>query len=133
MTIKFESKLNFAVKIEPKPEGGFVAHSESPPFHVEGATRDEVMGKVRDEIAKTAGPEIAAMLAGKLGTHTETHFKFSVNKNTGESLSEASTPSTPVIDTGVSYGAGSGSLLTALWKPLVLVGIAIIIWLLLRR
>ena len=130
MGIEFKTKVNFVIKIEPKPGGGFVAHSEHPPFHAEGATREEVEGKVRDEVAKAVGPRLAGMLVqGLQGPHVESHTKFSFKLNKGGSEDES-----PVLvsDTSSPFESGSGSLLSSVWKILVVAGIAIIIWMLVQ-
>ena len=128
--MEFKSRVNFAVKIEPKPGGGFVAHSENPPFHAEGETREEVEGKVRDEVAKIVGPKLAGMLVrGIPGVHVEKNVTFSINKSSGEFQAEPSPPAL-VSDTSSPFDTGSSSLLSSVWKVLVIAGIAIIIWLL---
>ncbi len=117
-------------KIEEKPGGGFVARSDNPADElIEGATKEEVQEKIKAKFAAAVGPAIAAELnALKPSTQvhtTSTKFSFNLSK-AHEAPEIESTTSTPI-------DAGGGSMLSAAWKIAVLVGIAILIWLLLHR
>lgn len=85
-----ESHLNFKFrfKIEPKPEGGFVARAEESDISVEGATKEEVEQKILDKLGDVAGPQVSAALKGlsladlkknEGGIHVEKKFKVIIN------------------------------------------------------
>ncbi len=57
-----ESRQTLRVKIESKPDGGFVAVSPNPQLNFEGATREEVENKVRAQLVVILGPQVAGML-----------------------------------------------------------------------
>ena len=57
-----ESHREFAFKIEPKAEGGFVSTSDNPELACEGATREEVEREVLEKIGALGGPEMAALV-----------------------------------------------------------------------
>ena len=57
-----ESHLTLRVKIESKPEGGWVSTSPDPQLNFEGATREEVENKVRAQMVQILGPAVAGML-----------------------------------------------------------------------
>ncbi len=129
-----EQHFTFRWKITTKPDGGFVAVSDDPADNIEGATREEVEGKIKEKLAAALGADIAVKIdLSKPGTHVTTTKKFSF------SLGGPSTPS-PKPDlaqqestTPVPIDAGSSSMLGAVWKIALLVGVAIIIYLLLQH
>jgi len=132
-----ESHFKFSFKIEPKPEGGFIARSENPALTLEGATREEVEGKIRAKIAEIAGTDLAnALPLEKLGTgavnvNIQKKFAFSTKKPGEKPIADASPPQlgsttpAPIEPAGVS--------LATLVKVLIVVGILLTLLVLLRR
>ena len=94
-----ESHLTLRVKIEPKPEGGYVAISPNPQLNFEGATREEVENKVRAQLVAALGPQVAGMLPAnfsdpsfvrenvatpdKIQMNIKKSFSITVNKHDG--------------------------------------------------
>ena len=147
--------------IEEKPGGGFLARCEDPPDTLEAPTREEIQIKVREKIKDVMGPELAGLDLSKLPLDqsgsvvklpttariTFSLFKSGRDKPTSFQLRLGGSPD--AIKSGEEQPASfparlnagapgaiepeGSSLLSAIWKAAVLVGIAIIIWLLLRR
>lgn len=156
-----EKHFTFRYKIESKPGGGFIARSENPADTIEAATLEEMEAKMREKLAALAGPDFPGADLTQPGTQVETRvvkkFSFSLGGPSLGASSDAPAPAQlPEITPGSSEPMGGflshapppaqsqdltpgsiepvgGSLLSALWKAAVLVGIAIIIWLLLHR
>lgn len=146
--------------IEEKPGGGFLARCDDPPETVEAATREEVQAKMREKLREMTGAALSNLDFSKLPLDqpgsfgklpSTTKVTFSLFKSSGEKpLFEAALVRSPDAlkpeeeqparfparlssgSPGTIEPEGS-SLLSALWKAAVLVGIAVIIWLLLRR
>jgi hypothetical protein len=156
-----EKHFTFRYKIESKPGGGFIARTEDPADTMEAATLEEMEAKMREKLATLAGPDFPGADLTQPGTQVETRvvkkFSFSLG---GPSLGASSdapapaqlpeiTPDSSEPESGFTLGApaaagsrevapgpiepAGNSLLSALWKAAVLLGIAIIIWLLLHR
>lgn len=131
-----ERHFTFRWKIESKPGGGFQAIAENSPEVLEAETREEIEDKIRGKLVEAMGPEFAGKLELAIpGSHGTTHVekKFSITIG-----SPVRTPATPTriesqVPTPAPIDADGGSMLTAVWKIAVLIGIAIIIWLLLQR
>jgi len=132
-----ESDFKFSFKIEPKPEGGFIARSENPDWTLEGATREEVEGKIRAKIAEISGIDIAdALPLEKLGqsgvtVNIQKKFTFSSKRAGDKQIADASTgqlgsPTPAAIEP-------SGFSLTSLIKVLIVLVILLILLVLLRR
>ena len=132
-----ESHFKFSFKIEPKPEGGFIARSEDLDCTLEGATREEVEGKIRAKIAEIAGIDIANALPleklGQSGVNVNIQKKFTVSsKRAGDKqIADASTGQlesptpAPIEPPRIS--------LTTLMKVLIVLVILLIVLVLLRR
>jgi len=100
-----ESHLTLRVKIESKPDGGYVSTSPNPQLNFEGATREEVENKVRAQLVQILGPQVAGMLPqnfsdgtavreqvatpDKIKMNIKKSFNITVNKGNG-SVSEFS-------------------------------------------
>ena len=105
-----ESHLNFKYKfkIEPKPEGGFIARAEGSDVTIEGATKEEVEQKMLEKVSELAGPQLAEALKGlsaadlkKDGVHVGKKFSIRVNatKTGGAAPDQAALPgSAPALD-----------------------------------
>ena len=147
--------------IEEKPGGGFVARSENSAETLEAPTREEIQAKVSEKIKELMGPELAGLDLSRLPLDrpgsvvklpTTAKITFSLFKSGGDKPSTFQLQlggSPDAIESGkekssrfpARLNAGApgaiepegGSLLSAVWKAAVLVGIAIIIWLLLNR
>ena len=94
-----ESHTTLRVKIESKPDGGFVSVSENPQLNFEGATREEVENKVRQQLVQILGPQVAGMLPtnfsdpsfvrenvatpDKIKMNIKKSFNITVNKSNG--------------------------------------------------
>lgn len=146
--------------IEEKPGGGFLARSENSSETIEAPTREEILAKVREKI-KEVSPELAGLDLSKLPLDqpgsavklpTTTKLTFSLFRSSGDkptTLQMQLGGSPDAIEPGAEQPArfparlSAGSpgaiepegnlLLNAVWKAAVLVGIAVIIWLLLMR
>ncbi len=112
-----ETHVTYRWKIEQKPEGGFVARSDDSAETIEGATREEVEAKLKQKLASLIGPEIAKINLREPTLRWDTHIdkKFTITR-------------TSSLDP-----AGSGSLLSATWKILVVIGIVLLFLVLARR
>ena len=132
-----ESNFKFSFKIEPKPEGGFIARCDNPDWTLEGATREEVEGKIRAKIAEIAGIDIASALPleklGQAGVNVNIQKKstFSSRRAGDKPITDASTgqiesPTPAAIEP-------SGISLTTLIRVLIVLGILLILLVLLRR
>ena len=145
--------------IEEKPGGGFAARSENSAETLEAPTREEIQAKVREKIREWMGPEAALDLSklpldqpgSSVKMPTTARVTFSLLKSGGEKpasfqLQLGGAPSTtesgkkpslfpPRLKAGApgAIEPEGNSLLSAVWKAAVLVGIAVIIWLLLKR
>jgi len=128
-----ESHYKFSFKIEPKPEGGFIARCDNPDWTLEGTTREEVEGKIRAKIAEIAGAEIADRIPleklGQGGVNVNIQKKVTFKKP-GE-VASACAPELGSIAPGPIEP--SGFSLSTLMKVLVVVGILLILLVLLRR
>jgi hypothetical protein len=146
--------------IEEKPGGGFLARCDNPPETIEAATREEVQAKIREKLKELTGAALSNLDFSKLPLNqpgsvvklpSTTKVTFSLFKSGGgKPLFEAALERSPHAlkpgeedparfparlnagSPGAIEPAGS-SLLSAIWKAAVLVGIAIIIWLLLKK
>ena len=132
-----ESNFKFSFKIEPKPEGGFIARCDNPDWTLEGATREEVEGKIRAKIAEIAGIDIASALPleklGQPGVSVNIQKKStSSSRRAGDKrIADASTgqlesPTPAAIEP-------SGISLTTLIKVSIVLVILLILLVLLRR
>ena len=146
--------------IEEKPGGGFLARCDNPPETIEAATREEVQAKIREKLKELTGAALSNLDFSKLPLDppgsvvklpSTTKVTFSLFKSGGEKpLLEAAFERSPdALKPGeedrarfpARLNAGSpsaiepegGSLLSAMWKAAVVVGIGILIWLLLKR
>ncbi len=132
-----ESHVKFSWKIEPKPEGGFIARSENPGWTLEGATRDEVESKIRAKIAEIAGAETADKLAGdKLGhpgVNVNIHKKitFSLRKPGDGQAADAYAPQRQSRTPAAIEPSGFSH--STLMKVLIVVGVLLIVLVFLRR
>ena len=88
-----ESHQQFAVKITPKPEGGFVSTSDNPALVFEGATKEEVQQKVLAKIAELGGPDLAAMMRGMKpsAAGNDEQIRVTLNKKTAISFGKNKT------------------------------------------
>jgi len=132
-----ESNFKFSFKIEPKPEGGFIARCDNPDWTLEGATREEVEGKIRAKIAEIAGIDIASALPleklGQPGVSVNIQKKstFSSRRAGDKQIADASTGQlesptpAPIEPPRIS--------LTTLMKVLIVLVILLIVLVLLRR
>ena len=137
-----EKHITYRWKIESKPEGGFIARADNPADTIEAATREEIEAKIREKLAAMLGSDFSELdLSGldltKPGTHVETHVEKKFSFSLGET-SPGTPPDAPAPAQRQDVSSGSiepvgGSLLPSLWKAAVLVGIAMIIWLLLHK
>ncbi len=128
-----ERHVTYRWKIEQNPDGSFVARADDPSETIAGASREEVEAKLREKLAAVLGPEIAAKLElHQPGSHVETRFQKKISFSWGK---PGALPTAEQLEAGnpAPIGTGSGSLLSSLWKIVVLIGIAVIIWLLMRR
>jgi len=132
-----ESNFKFSFKIEPKPEGGFIARCDNPDWTLEGTTREEVEGKIRAKIAEIAKIDIANALPleklGQAGVSVNIQKKstFSSRRVGDKQITDASTgqiesPTPAAIEP-------SGISLTTLIKILIVVVILLILFVFLRR
>jgi hypothetical protein len=137
-----EKHFSFRYKIESKPGGGFIARTEDPADTMEAATLEEMEAKMREKLAALAGPEASEPDLSQLpldqpGAFVKTpmraKFTFSLGNPSSDKLASAPAPARLQAATPKSIEPAGNSLLSALWKAAVLVGIAIIIWLLLHR
>lgn len=127
-------------RIEAKPEGGFIArHAESPDEVLEADTREEIQAKVRERLKDLMGPECADLDLSKLPldqpgsvVRMPPRVKFSFSLGTPGDKPKTVRVRLPGGPSD-AIQPGGGSLLSAMWKAAVLVGIALIIWLLLHR
>jgi len=130
-----ESHFKFSFKIEPKPEGGFIARSEDLDCTLEGATREQVEGKIRAKIAEISGIDIADALPleklGQSGVNVNIQKKFTFKRAGDERIADASTGQlesptpAPIEPPRIS--------LTTLMKVLIVLVILLILLVLLRR
>ena len=130
-----ESNFKFSFKIEPKPEGGFIARSEDLDCTLEGATREQVEGKIRAKIAEISGIDIADALPleklGQSGVNVNIQKKFTFKRAGDERIADASTGQlesptpAPIEPPRIS--------LTTLMKVLIVLVILLILLVLLRR
>ena len=128
--------------VEARPGGGFIARSDDPSDAIEAETREEIEAKLGEKMAsllksEAPGLDVSQLSLGRPGHLLETpmraKFTFTLGGPSSEALPEAAKPATRRdVPPGAIEPAGS-SLLSAIWKAAVLVGIAIIIWLLLNR
>jgi hypothetical protein len=147
--------------IEEKPGGGFIARGDNPPEIIEGATREEVQVRIREKLKELTGAALSNLDFSKLpldqpGSVVKlpmtAKITFSLFRSGGEKPTtfEAVLGGSPdALKSGeekpsrfqARLNAGSPgaiepegtSLLSAMWRAAVLVGIAVIIWLLLKR
>ena len=130
-----ESHFKFSFKIEPKPEGGFIARSEDSALTLEGATREEVEEKIRAKITEITGTDLASVLPlDKLGTgavSVNIQKKFAFKQPGEKQIADASagqiegpTPA-PIGPSGIS--------LATLVKALIVLVVVLILLVLLRR
>ena len=113
-----------------------MAVSEDPPERLEAETREELEGKVREKLVAAMGPEFAAKLELAIpGSQPATHIQKKFSITIGNPVRIPATPTViqSEVPTPAPIDAGGGSMLTALWKIAVLIGIALVIWLLLRK
>ena len=132
-----EKHITYRWKIESKPEGGFIARADNPADTIEAATREEIEAKIREKLVALLGSDFSGLDLTQPGTHVETDgekkFSFSLGQPGSGKPSDAPAPAQLQDVSPGSIGPVGESLLPALWKAAVLVGIAIIIWLLLHR
>ena len=147
--------------IEEKPGGGFLARCQDPPETIEAATREEIQAKVREKVKEVMGPELAGLDLSKLPLDqsgsvvklpTTAKLTFSLFRSGGDKPTTfqmqlggspdaiepgeeqpARFPARLNVSSPSAIEPEGSSLLSAIWKAAVLVGIAVIIWLLLRR
>jgi len=94
---------NFTDRIEPKPEGGFIAHaSDSTLPLLEAATRDELQQKIQANITTAL-----ASTFPQLGLPKDEHsakFSFHIeHRPDGSYAIHSADPNTPVIEGGTSH------------------------------
>ena len=126
--------------IEEKPGGGFLARCQDPPETIEAATRGEIQARIRERLKDLMGPAFSDLDLSKLpldqpGSVVKTPMRAKFTFSLGTPGTEKPINLQPRLQDG-SPGAiesKGSSLLSAMWKAAVLVGIAIIIWLLLKR
>lgn len=89
----------FVYRIEPKPEGGFIAHASDPSIPpLEAPTREELQQKIQAAI----GASLAAQFPGlKLPLNQETKFNFHIESKPGGTFTihSADPSATPVEGT----------------------------------
>jgi len=98
----------FRYRIEPKPEGGFIARAEESAESIEGATREEVQQKLDDKLTLVVGEmlhndTLTQMVGEMLHDHKKVgaaEFKLGgaqirVNVTTTSSTNRLSQPATP--------------------------------------
>ena len=137
-----EKHVTFRWRIEAKPEGGFIARSDDPADTLEAATREEIEAKIRERLVAVMGSGLSELDLSGLdlthpATHVETHverkFSFSPGEPSPGTPSDAPPPAQLQYPSPGAIEPTGSSLLSAVWKAAVLVGIVIIIWLLLHR
>jgi predicted RNase H-like HicB family nuclease len=96
----------FSYRIEPKPEGGFVAKPAEPGLPtIEGATREEVQQKIQEAITDMIGKQLPAIFKlGNLSLRLNSNINFTTrtqsNAQTGmNALSNAPVQSSMLTDT----------------------------------
>ena len=122
-----EGQHKYTLKIEQKPEGGYILRSEHPPLVIEGATREEVEEKLKSEFMKLMPEGIAKKLlelSQTAGVPVKTNVTVKTNTMTDHTSSITSTE--PMLTTGPKpEPLISPKLLIIL---LALLGIALLIW-----
>jgi len=89
---------HFAYKIEPRPEGGFVARATDPSVPpIEGATREELQQKIQRNILDALSTEFPALKSPSGGFHREMSFHIEHQPGGGYSIHSAD-PNTPTVD-----------------------------------
>ena len=132
-----EKHITYRWRIESKPEGGFIARADKPADTIEAATHEEIEAKIREKLAAMLGPDFSELDLTQPGPHVETQVEKKFSFSLGEP-SPGTPPDAPAPAQRQDVSSGSiepvgGSLLPSLWKAAVLVGIAMIIWLLLHK
>ena len=134
-----ESHFQFRFRIEEKAGGGFVARSEDGKCTFEGATREEVEGKVREYLVQQLPAEIANKLGEALkpgfqerssdihlpGIHITKKVTVKVNTRRNDDDPEGVTLS-KTLDMSPKAEAAISPTVVAL--ALLLVGALIVIW-----
>jgi hypothetical protein len=114
-----QTRVKFAFKIEPKPEGGFVARSEEPPCTIEGATRDEIDAKIREKIGALLAPELAAKLDfSQPGVHIEKKFSFALKQKAEDAEAAPPKPDSLISTSLIVKLAIAAGILLLLWRLL---------------
>jgi hypothetical protein len=90
----------FAYRIEPKPEGGFIAHATDPAVPpLEAATRLELQQKIQQTILTSLSTQFPGLKLPPEGKHIEMAFHIE-HKPEGGFAIHSSDPNTPVIEAG---------------------------------
>ncbi len=117
----------FSYRIEPKPEGGFVAKPAEPGLPtIEGETREEVQQKIEAAITEMIGKQLPSIFKlGNLTLRLNSNINFSTRSSSSAAV-PSDAPITPESQSALPMNApiiperSSG---TALW---VLVGLLIL-------
>ncbi len=86
-----------AYKIEPKPEGGFIARATDPTVPpLEAPTREELQQKIRESMSSALSSEFPGM---KFPTHKHVGMSFHIEHKPGGGFSiHSADPNTPVME-----------------------------------
>jgi hypothetical protein len=90
----------FAYRIEPKPDGGFIAHATDPAVPpLEAATRLELQQKIQQTILTSLSTQFPGLKLPPEGKHIEMAFHIE-HKPEGGFAIHSSDPNTPIIEAG---------------------------------